>query len=392
MKLAAELARPDTGRTLYLLDEPTTGLHFSDLLKLLDVLNRLVDLGNTVLVIEHNLDVIKTADWIIDLGPEAGEAGGYVVFQGTPEELAAHAQGRTVFQTVRPKARKAKVPILVGASRQSGPRLRSHAERGSEEPGTLKTCPTLRSYTGEALAPVLEAGPYEERTAYDPTAVAERRDGDLDIDEVGSETQMPWESAGRQWHTVDRVGRQGEPCKWDGQIVARIVDRIHELGTFSPTNWNSRTIVEIAAERKTDGWFFHAITGEQWIVKLKFRVAKKTFQRDGLIERLALTPFNDLVGVPVYGNQPRVKCKNLRGPWQEIELAAYSLEEIDKAEFWQFLDSAVAGFRRLTERVAQNPEDVMPWKVLGQKWHFSRRGFPPGKKVAVAARAVGGTL
>ena len=77
VKLAAELSRPDTGRTLYVLDEPTTGLHFDDLAKLLDVLNRLVDLGNTVVVIEHNLDVIKTADWVIDLGPEAGEEGGY---------------------------------------------------------------------------------------------------------------------------------------------------------------------------------------------------------------------------------------------------------------------------------------------------------------------------
>ena len=76
VKLAAELARPNTGRTLYLLDEPTTGLHFDDIRKLLDVLNRLVDLGNTVIVVEHNMDVIKTADWIIDLGPEAGDAGG----------------------------------------------------------------------------------------------------------------------------------------------------------------------------------------------------------------------------------------------------------------------------------------------------------------------------
>ena len=89
VKLAAELARPDTGRTLYLLDEPTTGLHFEDLAKLLEVLHRLVDLGNTVVVIEHNLDVIKTADWIIDIGPEAGDAGGSVVAEGTPEEVVA---------------------------------------------------------------------------------------------------------------------------------------------------------------------------------------------------------------------------------------------------------------------------------------------------------------
>ncbi len=92
VKLAAELSRPDTGRTLYLLDEPTTGLHFDDMAKLLDVLNRLVDLGNTVVVIEHNLDVIKTADWVIDLGPEAGADGGYVVAAGTPEGIVAHCE------------------------------------------------------------------------------------------------------------------------------------------------------------------------------------------------------------------------------------------------------------------------------------------------------------
>jgi excinuclease ABC subunit A len=89
IKLAAELARVDTGNTLYILDEPTTGLHFDDIRKLLAVLNRLVDVGNTVLVIEHNLDVIKSADWIVDLGPEGGEAGGYVMAAGTPEEIAA---------------------------------------------------------------------------------------------------------------------------------------------------------------------------------------------------------------------------------------------------------------------------------------------------------------
>jgi excinuclease ABC subunit A len=95
VKLASELSKRDTGRTLYILDEPTTGLHFEDVRLLLEVLHRLVDRGNTVLVIEHNLDVIKTADWIIDLGPEGGTRGGAVVAAGTPEDVAAVPQSYT---------------------------------------------------------------------------------------------------------------------------------------------------------------------------------------------------------------------------------------------------------------------------------------------------------
>jgi excinuclease ABC subunit A len=95
VKLATELCRRPTGHTLYILDEPTTGLHFADVEKLLGVLQRLADGGNTVLVIEHNLDVIKTADWIIDLGPEGGSGGGGVVASGTPEHVAATAGSHT---------------------------------------------------------------------------------------------------------------------------------------------------------------------------------------------------------------------------------------------------------------------------------------------------------
>jgi excinuclease ABC subunit A len=95
IKLATELSRRATGRTFYVLDEPTTGLHFADIHKLLEVLTRLVNLGNTVLVIEHNLDVIKTADYVIDLGPEGGEKGGTIVATGTPEEIAQNPASYT---------------------------------------------------------------------------------------------------------------------------------------------------------------------------------------------------------------------------------------------------------------------------------------------------------
>jgi excinuclease ABC subunit A len=95
VKLAAELAKRDTGKTLYILDEPTTGLHFEDIKVLLDVINRLVDKGNTMIVIEHNMDVIKCADYIIDMGPEGGRGGGKILFAGTPEALIQSKKGYT---------------------------------------------------------------------------------------------------------------------------------------------------------------------------------------------------------------------------------------------------------------------------------------------------------
>jgi excinuclease ABC subunit A len=95
VKLAAELGKRSTGRTFYILDEPTTGLHFEDIRKLLGVLQRLVESGNTVVVIEHNLDVIKSVDWVIDLGPEGGEGGGDVIAVGTPEQVAKESKSYT---------------------------------------------------------------------------------------------------------------------------------------------------------------------------------------------------------------------------------------------------------------------------------------------------------
>lgn len=95
VKLARELSKRDTGKTLYILDEPTTGLHFHDIQQLLTVLHQLRDKGNTIVVIEHNLDVIKTADWIIDLGPEGGQGGGEIIAEGTPEDIVDVASSHT---------------------------------------------------------------------------------------------------------------------------------------------------------------------------------------------------------------------------------------------------------------------------------------------------------
>ena len=107
IKLARELAKRATGRTLYILDEPTTGLHFEDVRKLLAVLDELVEAGNTIVVIEHNLDVIKTADWVIDLGPEGGDGGGEVIATGTPEDVAENSRSFTG-QYLKPLLRDAR--------------------------------------------------------------------------------------------------------------------------------------------------------------------------------------------------------------------------------------------------------------------------------------------
>jgi excinuclease ABC subunit A len=113
VKLASELSKVATGRTLYILDEPTTGLHFADIEKLLEVLQRLVDQGNSVVVIEHNLDVIKTADRLLDMGPEGGEEGGYLIADGTPEQVAGEpdsATGGFLARLVEPKPRRRAAP------------------------------------------------------------------------------------------------------------------------------------------------------------------------------------------------------------------------------------------------------------------------------------------
>ena len=339
VKLAAELARPDTGRTLYLLDEPTTGLHFDDLQRLLAVLHRLVEMGNTVILIEHNLDVIKTADWIIDLGPEAGREGGRIVVSGAPEQIVAYAD----------KAQQSK--------------------NGE-----------LRSWTGEALRPVLEEGPYREWSSEDVEEESEPVEG-MEISEVGSEVSWPWQIDGRKWHANDRVGRRGEPCQWDGKILEAVVDRIQELGTFSETDWNNRTVVEICGPNKSRGWFFHAITGEQWLLKLKFRVPKRTFKLHELQERIPLKTLNQMDDLPIYGNESRVRCREVQTGEQEIELRVHSMEEIDLPGFWSFLEEAVQSYPHQAKKTRIDLAAETPWKKLGKDWHFLRKGFSPRKKI-----------
>ena len=348
VKLAAELARPDTGRTLYLLDEPTTGLHFEDLQRLLEVLQRLVDVGNTVVLIEHNLDMIKAADWVIDLGPEAGAGGGQIVVQGTPEMVVDYAK---------------KAKAAAGKS-------------GKSKAGMP------RSWTGEALIPVLKSDPYKERPPYDPNTDQRWKKGDMDIEEIGANTKMPWEANGRRWHTEDRIGRNGKPIEWEGEILKRVVETIQQNEGFKETDWNDRARVEITGTKKSQGWFFHALTGDVWFLKMKFRVRPRTFKREVLTEQIPLLRANDLESIPVYGNTPRVRVKNTTASWQEVEIVVNNLAEIDIPGFWQFLEDAVGSFQNKIQRKNLRIDDETPWAKLGKKWHLMKKGFPKGKTVS----------
>jgi hypothetical protein len=395
VKLASELARPQTGRTLYILDEPTTGLHFDDIRKLLKVLHSLVQLGNTVVVIEHNLDVIKTADWIVDIGPEAGADGGWVVAEGTPEEVADTT------------------------------RWPQH------------------TYTGELLAPLLQRDQRAELELFDAKAVSRKKQGDLEIEEVGKSTRMPWQTDGRRWHLETRLTHVGTPCQWEGPALEAVIRQIEEHGAFA-IDWSERSIVDVRGVEPRKHWFLHAMTGDEWILKLKFRVPGAPFRQERLDQSLALRSFDDIDEVPVYGRADRVQVKRLEVGWQEIEISVHWLREIDTPAFRDFLGKALEvysgqkskgaaagatdssrpsaeeagakarggrGASRAAAEAESTPEpsraksrgkagkaagaaqptgtnraksiaDEAPWKKLGRTWHEKRRGFPEGAQVA----------
>jgi excinuclease ABC subunit A len=169
MKLARELSKRQTGRTLYLLDEPTTGLHFDDVRRLLDVLHRLTDLGNTVIIIEHNLDIIRNADYLIDMGPEGGEGGGTVVGHGTPEQLATVAGSYTGqfllphfpgLQTFEPNPNAGAQPATIAAAPDAvkTPRTKFVApEKKTGRPTNRKTVAAPEARAAKTAKPAVEA-------------------------------------------------------------------------------------------------------------------------------------------------------------------------------------------------------------------------------------------
>ena len=287
VKLAAELARPDTGRTLYLLDEPTTGLHFDDIAKLLDVLQSAGRSG------QHGRRDRAQSRRHQDgrLGDRPGPGSGR---RGRAGRRGGHAGGdRRECESGKAESGKPTATSL----------LRIHGR------SPWRRCsPPGRSSSGSRTTPT-------PRRRADKTAISRST-------KSADDAKMPWEADGRRWHTQRprrpqrRAVPLGRPRFW-----TRSSDRIHELGEFSrdrigTTARSSRS----PRRRKSDGWFFHAITGETWLLKLKFRTPRHVRARRTARSGARLKPLNDLDDLPVYGNEPRVKCKNLRGPWQEVQI------------------------------------------------------------------------
>jgi excinuclease ABC subunit A len=322
VKLAAELGRPSTGKTLYILDEPTTGLHFDDLRKLLDVLHRFCDLGNTVICIEHNLDVIKTADWVIDLGPEGGTGGGEIVAEGTPERVAANP----------------------------------------------------RSHTGRIIAEMLASQPKAERRAFDATKVENTADVRFDEQDLG-EARMPWEIGGRAWHTRDRVGHRGEACNWEGAALDWIINEIEKAGKgkLAPTNYNSRSTVEIKMPGTQTPWFFHARTGNTWLLDLSFRVPPRAFSAAEVRKLVPLKVLDDCDDLPIYGREPRVSVRHSGRLTDDIRILVNNKQEIATADAREFIQRAFKAYQRLIRKLAEDIVIRQPWRVAGRAWHLGQQ-------------------
>ena len=265
VKLASELARPMTGKTLYLLDEPTTGLHFDDIAKLLDVLQRLVEMGNTVVVIEHNLDVVKCADWIIDMGPGAGVHGGEIVFSGTPEDLVAS----------RPKSKAKRraqttadflAPVL-----QAGADYRNSENGVSEDPAddvasskkrkkrTTKT--KAEQVRIESASKSKTAGPKSTAKKLHPAVVAATAQAKKKSAESKQKKKKkrepirdPWQVLGRRWHSLAKGFPDGETPEWNLALAEDVLTAMQKISGDDSLAFEYPDQVHIKLTGKEETW------------------------------------------------------------------------------------------------------------------------------------------
>jgi excinuclease ABC subunit A len=308
LKLARELARPSTGQTMYILDEPTTGLHFEDVKRLLDVLNRLVKGGNTVIMIEHNLGVIQSADWILDLGPEGGDAGGHVVVSGTPEEVAACESSHT------------------------GRVLRDLLDRNPRL--------DLKIEVPEPEFEVLDDNADEIDLASDPD------------DDGTASGKPPWRVDGRAWHlSKDRL-RRDHPADWDPDDVTRFIDRLQSEFEIKVT-WTNQLFITIKPTKHEWGVWCRVFTDHSKEIRITVNTRRELF--DEQADRSGFAP-------------SRGKPGWMGDEWMWSERSVTSGSTIDDPSMWEYLQATYECFvsfqdKHVAEHGAESTVDVSDQSV-----------------------------
>ncbi|MCC9657336.1 excinuclease ABC subunit UvrA [Rhodopirellula halodulae] len=247
VKLAAELARPSTGHTIYLLDEPTTGLHFGDIEKLLVVMQRLVELGNSVIVIEHNLDVIKCCDWLIDIGPGAGVHGGQVVFSGTPEGLAAKADARNRDSDEWVSATAPfMAEALSGARTMDSPEW--HESDASERVDSRHAM-SVSAHSKKNVAASKQATAVASSTVNEPVMTQQEISSTqpTTVASVGGSMQ-PWRVLGRRWHTLPKGFPGDASPQWSFELVDRLLEMLGNVAGESAVEYPAPDRVAVRLE------------------------------------------------------------------------------------------------------------------------------------------------
>ncbi len=292
VKLAAELVRPARGHTLYLLDEPTTGLHVADIERLLAVLNSLVDRGHTVLVIEHNMDVAKTADYLIDLGPGGGDDGGRVVAAGRPEEVGASTASTTAPYIAHALAHSTTVP-----------RDQLYAIRREQTPEP----------------PALQV-PHQH-------------------------VQAPWEADGRAWHLEQITLQDGNRPAWPGQTLETLIELMSRLPGAAEPDYAHPDRIIFGAQARTDH-FAHVRTNSEWVLTLIVRTPKGLFDEQDLAAAIDLPAWNDLKDVQVYGNKRRVRVYTAARYHDNVGVMLHHAKDVSGTAFKRMLEQAWACYMR----------------------------------------------
>ncbi|MBC7287255.1 MAG: excinuclease ABC subunit A, partial [Armatimonadetes bacterium] len=338
LKIARELLKGRRRGTLYLLDEPTVGLHPADIVKLLRVLNRLVDEGNTVLVIEHNIDFVKNADWVIDLGPGGGTYGGYLMAEGTPERVGAVEASPTG-------------PFLAEALKDS-PRV---------PPAEL----TLPSAPGDA-ARTVSRRKLSRRTEEKPALVEAKQ------------ATAPWESAARQWHLEQRV-HEGKDVYWEPEALEKLASLLDGLPAAG--DWAHREDI-FYASRSSAQWFARMQTDNPFYLQLSLRTEKGLFDEEELQERLGLRPWRELQDIPFWSDAPRVRVYTKQRDYDRVVVRIVSAAEITD-ELAAVIRDAWHSYLRLAETQS---------RAAGNRAAASTdAGAPPGTaKETVPASVEGG--